>query len=152
MLVSVKWIIILHLLRYNKKPQRDQVKSLHREFVAKDVRDSLSAETLLAEMFCENGSRHLFQISHFVNRNPAADYFFHIGRCDSLCCPHFIPAFFLLIMLIKSGDNLFCMIKQSRKFLECLAFLGYRIYSFSLQFCKIIYQLLFCIQTEIISV
>ena len=29
-------------------------------------------------MFCENGSRHLFQISHFVNRNPAADYFFHI--------------------------------------------------------------------------
>ena len=78
--------------------------------MVQDIVDPLAAEALLAEMLCQNGGRHFLQIAHFVDGDSAADYFFHIRRCNSFCCPHLIPTFFLFIMLIQSGNNLLRMI------------------------------------------
>ena len=49
MMIPVIRIIILHLLRHDKKFESDQVKSFYRKFMIQNTVDSLSAETFLAE-------------------------------------------------------------------------------------------------------
>ena len=51
MMISVIGIIILHLLRHDKELQRKKIKPLYRELVIQNIGNSLSAESLLAEMF-----------------------------------------------------------------------------------------------------
>ena len=51
MMVSVIGIIIIHLLRHDKELQRKKIKPLYRELVIQNLGNSLSAESLLAEMF-----------------------------------------------------------------------------------------------------
>ena len=61
--------------------------------MVQDIVDPLAAEALLAEMFCQNGCGHLFEISHFINRNPAADNLFQIRSTDILRLPDLLPPF-----------------------------------------------------------
>ena len=81
MAISRIRIILCHLLRDHKKLQRDQIKPLHRKFMVQDIVDPLAAEALLAEMLCQNGCGHLFEISHFINGDPAAD---NLSRSEAL--------------------------------------------------------------------
>ena len=100
MMVTVIWIVILHLLGHNKEFDCKKVKTLHREFVVQNIGNSLPAETLLTEMLGQNGSRHFLQVSHTVDRNTIADYLLKIRGRDILCFPDLIPSFLLLILLV----------------------------------------------------
>ena len=110
--------------------------------------DSLSAESLLTEMFRQNRCRHLFKISHFIYRNSTADNFFHIWIRNIWNIPHLIAGFFHLIPLIHLRDDFFCMSKETDKFLIGLAFLGHRIICSNFHIRQITKQFILCIKTD----
>ena len=91
--------------------------------MVQDIVDPLAAKSLLAEMLCQNGCGHLFEISHFINGDSAADNLFQIRSTDILRLPDLFATIFFLIFLIHGCNDLLCPLQKDHKFLKSLTLL-----------------------------